>query len=264
LRDILSIRTTLGAILLMTVVGCTTAPVTGRKQFNWYSEGQEAQMGIASFSAFKTQYTINDDPQLNLLVQRVGARIAAATGNDLPNAQWEFVVFENEQPNAFCLPGGKVGIFTGILPITKDEAGLATVIGHEVAHAAARHGGERMTTAQVLGMGQIAVDVATQNESSEERMLWNSLYGTTATLGAALPHSRLQETEADRIGLMYMARAGYDPEEAIAFWSRFAEFNQQQGDVAVWFLRTHPLDQTRIEDIRSWLPEAKRQYQPQP
>lgn len=261
LTSLQKIRTALPSLLLIVVaVGCTTAPVTGRKQVNWYSETQELQMGITSFAEMKQAQPINDDPQLNAMVQRVGERIAQAARNDLPNAQWEFVVFESEQPNAFCLPGGKVGIYTGILPITQTEAGLATVMGHEVAHAAARHGGERMTTAQLLGAGQVAVDIATQNQSSEERVLWNSLYGATASLGAALPHSRLQESEADRIGLSYMARAGYDPGEAIAFWQRFAEFNANKGGETFWFLRTHPLDQTRIDDLRKWIPEAKTQF----
>ena len=250
--------------VLLVIAGCTTAPVTGRKQFNWYSAEQEAQLGISSFADIKAGQPINTDPQLNEMVQRVGRRIAAAAQNDLPNAQWEFVVFESEQPNAFCLPGGKVGIYTGILPITQTEAGLATVMGHEVAHAAARHGGERMTTATALGIGQMAVDTATQNQNSEERALWNTLYGATATFGATLPHSRLQESEADRIGLNYMARAGYDPQEAVAFWQRFAEFNRERGEDTFWFLRTHPLDETRINDIRKWLTEASSQYRPQP
>ncbi len=222
-------------------------------------------MGLASFTELKKDQPISKDPQVNEMVQRVGKRIAAAAGNDLPDAQWEFVVFENPQPNAFCLPGGKVGIYTGILPITKTEAGLATVMGHEVAHAAARHGGERMTAAAALGVGQAAVGYATQNKPTETQQLWTSLYSTGASVGAALPHSRLQESEADEIGLIYMARAGYDPEEAVAFWTRFAEFNQKYGgsDTA-WFLRTHPLDETRIRQIHEWVPKARLEYRPQP
>lgn len=248
----------------MATVGCTTAPITGRPQFILSSESQEAQLGISSFAAMKQEQTINDDPQINDLVQKVGNRIAAAAANDIPTAQWEFVVFENPQPNAFCLPGGKVGIYTGIFPITKTEAGLATVIGHEVAHAAARHGGERMTTATALGIGQLAVGYATQNTSSDTQLLWNSMYGMGSTVGAALPHSRLQESEADQIGLTYMARAGYDPHEAVAFWLRFAEYNQENSSDTLWFLRTHPLDKTRIQQIQEWIPEAELEYQPRP
>ncbi len=251
--------------LLASVVGCTTAPVTGRKQFNIFSSQEEMQMGLTSFSQMKKDQKISAEPKANALLQKVGKKIAAAAGNDLPNAQWEFVVFESPEANAFCLPGGKVGVYAGILPITKDEAGLAAVIGHEVAHAAARHGGERMTSATAssvaLGVGSAVVGAVTSEKSSEEKQMWNSLFGVGAGAGAAvlytLPHSRKQESEADRIGLTYMARAGYDPAEAVNFWKRFANFNKKAGGDVPWFLRTHPLDETRIADIEKWIPEAK-------
>lgn len=238
-------------------IGCTTAPVTGRKQFNIFSPQEETQMGLASFTDMKKEQKISTNPQYNALVQKVGKKIAAAAANDLPNAQWEFVVFDSPEANAFCLPGGKVGVYTGILPITKDEAGLATVIGHEVAHAAARHGGERMTASTALGLGGAVVAAVTSNQKSETKSMWNGLYGVGANVAVALPHSRTQESEADHIGLIYMARAGYDPEEAVKFWERFAEYNKQQGGSQPWFLRTHPLDEKRIEDIKSWIPEAR-------
>ena len=130
-------------ILLLTLAACATAPITGRRQLNFIGEGQEMQLGMTEFERMKDSTPISRDPQLNALVQKVGRKIAAAANEDLPNAQWEFVVFDSEQANAFCLPGGKVGVYKGILPITRDEAGLATVIGHEVAHASARHGAER-------------------------------------------------------------------------------------------------------------------------
>ena len=245
--------------LLASVVGCTTAPVTGRKQFNIFSSQEEMQMGLTSFSQMKKDQKISAEPKANALLQKVGKKIAAAAGNDLPNAQWEFVVFDSPEANAFCLPGGKVGVYTGILPITKDEAGLAAVIGHEVAHAAARHGGERMTTSTALGLGGAVVTAVTSSQPTEEKALWNGLYGASASVGFALPHSRNQESEADRIGLTYMARAGYDPAEAVNFWKRFADFNKQKGGDVPWFLRTHPLDETRIADIEKWIPEAKAQ-----
>jgi len=251
--------------LLAGSIGCTTAPVTGRKQLNFFSPQEEMQMGLASFSQMKQEQKISTDAKVNALVEKVGKKVAAAAADDLPNAQWEFVVFDSPEANAFCLPGGKVGIYTGILPITKDEAGLAAVIGHEVAHATARHGGERMSSSTaaslVVGAGAAVVGAVTRDKSSEERLMWNSLYGvgagTAATVGYALPHNRKQESEADRIGLTYMARAGYDPAEAINFWKRFAEFNQQAGGATPWFLRTHPLDEKRIKDIEQWLPEAR-------
>jgi predicted Zn-dependent protease len=206
----------------------------------------------------KKEVPISKDPAANALVQKVGKRIAAVA--PLQGAQWEFVVFESKEANAFCLPGGKVGVYTGILPITKDEAGLATVLGHEVAHAVARHGGERMSEAmglQALGAG---VDAATVN--SKYHSLAVAGYGLGSQLGVALPYSRLQESEADHLGLIYMARAGYNPEAAVAFWQRFADFNRQQGSQTVWFLRTHPLDEKRIEQLKTWMPQAKAEFKP--
>lgn len=243
--------------LLAGAIGCTTAPVTGRKQFNIFSPQEETQMGLASFTDMKKEQKISADPKYNALVQKVGKKIAAAAANDLPNAQWEFVVFDSPEANAFCLPGGKVGVYTGILPITKSEAGLATVIGHEVAHAAARHGGERMTASTALGLGGAVVAAVTSNQQSQTKSMWNGLYGVGANVAVALPHSRAQESEADHIGLIYLARAGYDPGEAVNFWERFADYNKQQGGGQPWFLRTHPVDAKRIEDIKTWIPEAR-------
>src|ERR1051326_3122461 len=146
---------------LMVVLGilaaCSTAPITGRRQLSLVSAGQEAQLGLTEFEKLKQDTPISRDPAANALLQKVGKRIAAAAGNDLQNAQWEFVVFESKEANAFCLPGGKIGVYTGILPITRDEAGLATVLGHEVAHATAHHGGERMSQQMVAqGLGEVA------------------------------------------------------------------------------------------------------------
>lgn len=238
---------------------CTTVPETGRRQLNLMSPGEEMQLGLTSFEQTKKDTPISRDAAANALVQKVGKRIAAVA--QLPNAQWEFVVFESKEANAFCLPGGKVGVYTGILPITKDEAGLATVLGHEVAHAVARHGGERMTEAMgIQGMGQI---LGSTMAESKWHAAATTVYGLGSQLGVALPHSRLQESEADHIGLLYMARAGYDPEAAVAFWERFAEYNKQGGASTPWFLRTHPVDEVRIKQLKGWLPEAKPQYRPQ-
>ncbi len=238
--------------------GCTTVPETGRRQINFMSPGDEMKLGFSEFDKMKKEVPISKDPAANALLQKVGPRIAAVA--TLPNAQWEFVVFESKEANAFCLPGGKVGVYTGILPITKDEAGLATVIGHEVAHAVARHGGERISTALGLQLIGVAVDASTQ--SSKYHDAYVAGFGLGSQLGVALPHSRLQESEADHLGLLYMARAGYDPEASVAFWQRFADFNKQQGGATPWFLRTHPLDEKRIEQLRGWMPEAKAQFKP--
>ena len=244
--------------------GCNTVPVTGRSQFNIMSTGQEMQLGLTSFNELKKETPISKDPAANALVQKVGKRIAAVANKDMPGAQWEFVVFDSKEANAFCLPGGKVGVYTGILPITKDEAGLATVIGHEVAHAVARHGGERMSEATALQMGGQILGTTMSQSDPRMQAATMAAYGLTSQVGVALPHSRAQESEADHIGLIYMAEAGYDPHAAVAFWQRFADFNKQQGGATPAFLRTHPTDAKRIQQLQVWMPAALAQYHPVP
>ncbi len=244
-------------VLALGAGGCSTVSETGRRQFNFLSDEQANSMGLSSFNQMKEEVPISTNPQHNALVQRVGEKIASVV--DLPGAQWEFVVFDSEEANAFCLPGGKVGIYTGILPITQSEEGLAVVIGHEVAHAVARHGAERVSNQMALQTAGSIIGATLQNKSAATQQAASVAYGLGSQLAIALPHSRSQEAEADYMGLLYMARAGYDPGEAVNFWQRFSEFNQRSGGATPWFLRTHPLDQTRIENIRSWLPEARMQ-----
>lgn len=245
---------------LFLLQGCTTVPVTGRHGFNVVSSDQEMQLGLSSFQEMKTNTPINHDPALNAMVQRVGKQIAAVAQKDMPDAQWEFVVFESKEANAFCLPGGKVGVYTGILPITKNEAGLATVIGHEVGHAVAHHGAERISEAMVMQAGGQLVGSAAGSYGSGWQQAAMVAYGLGSKVGVELPHSRKQESEADHIGLVYMARAGYDPKEAVAFWQRFAEFNRQSGGSGTpSFLRTHPVDEVRIHQLQELMPEAERQ-----
>ena len=225
------------------------------------SSQQEMQLGFSAFQQVKKETPASRDPAITAMVQRVGRRIAAVA--ELPGAQWEFVVFDSKEANAFCLPGGKVGIYTGILPITKDEAGLATVIGHEIAHAVARHGAERMSEGLLLQTGGGLLGAGLANSDPRTRVLVLTAYGLGAKVGRELPHSRAQESEADRIGLIYMARAGYDPEAAVAFWQRFGEHNRQQGGGGTpEFLRTHPLDTVRVQQLQQWMPEAKANYRP--
>jgi predicted Zn-dependent protease len=251
--------------LLVLATGCDTVPVTGRTQFTGLvSPSQEMQLGLTSFNQLKQTTPISHDAAANALVQKVGKRIAAVTSKDMPNAQWEFVVFESPEANAFCLPGGKVGVYTGILPITKDEAGLATVIGHEVSHAVARHGAERMSEAMVMQLGGEVLGASISTTDPRVQAMASSAYGLTTQLGRELPHSRAQESEADHIGLIYMSRAGYDPQAAVQFWQRFMQYNAQHGGNGTpVFLRTHPLDETRIKQLQQWMPEAKAQYHPQ-
>src|SRR5688572_3594412 len=249
--------TTSIVIGLCFLTACYTNPETGRRQLLLIPEGQINELGITSFNEMKKELPINRDPELNAMVRRVGQRIKSVV--DMPNAEWEFVVFDSKEANAFCLPGGKIGIYTGILPITKDEAGLATVMGHEVAHATARHGAERLSNQMLLQTGGKAVGAAVSATDPRWQGVASTVYGLGANVGVALPHSRNQEAEADRIGLRYMARAGYNPEAAVEFWQRFAEYNKSSGSGTPWFLRTHPLDDTRIQRIREWIPEAKRE-----
>jgi len=237
---------------------CATAPITGRRQLSLVSGEQEAQLGFTAFEQMKKETPISRDAAANALLQRVGTRIAAVAAKDLPDAKWEFVVFESKEPNAFCLPGGKIGIYTGILPITRDEAGLATVLGHEVAHATAHHGAERMSQSMAAqGLGELGGAAITDPR-------WNALfraaYPMGAQVGALLPWGRKQESEADRIGLHYMARAGYNPEAAVQFWQRFSAAMPKSSTPA--FLRTHPVDTTRIAEIKKYLFEAKQVYRP--
>jgi len=262
MKRTLKLTTTLTGMLgLFVLAGCMTVPETGRKEFILVTSQQEAQLGLTSFNQMKEQVPINRDPAINALVQKVGRKIAAVA--PLPNAQWEFVVFESKEANAFCLPGGKVGVYTGILPITQNEGGLATVIGHEVSHAVARHGAERLTHELILqGAGKA---IESQMASPTTVATFDKLYGLGTSVGLELPHSRAQESEADHLGLIYMARAGYNPQEAIAFWQRFKAVNDKAGSTGglsdIKWLRTHPLDDKRIADLQKELPQAMAEFQ---
>ncbi len=247
-------------ILLGVVQGCSTVPETGRSQLLLISPRDEIRLGISSFEEVKSTTPVSRNAQQNAVLQRVGRRIAAVA--DLPDATWEFVLFEDpKQANAFCLPGGKVGVYTGILPITRDENGLAAVVGHEVAHAIARHGAERMSQSLLIQLGGQALALALQTHSSLTQDLVLQAYGIGSQVGVALPHSRGQELEADHLGLLYMARAGYDPRNAIGFWQRFQAYNEERGGGPIEFLSTHPLDDRRIAQIETLLPQAEREYQ---
>lgn len=244
--------------LAIFITACTTVEETGRRQLRLVSPSQEMQLGLSSFEELKKQMPISRDAEANAMVQRVGKRIAAVA--DLEGAQWEFVLFEDKTANAFCLPGGKVGVHTGILPLAKTEAGLATVIGHEVAHASLHHGAERMSRAMAMQLGGQLVGAATSAADPRLQSALALAYGAGTKVGLELPHSRAQELEADRIGLRYMAQAGYNPAEALRFWERFAQQEARGGSSMPGFLRTHPVDKVRLRELQRWLPEAKAQY----
>ncbi len=244
---------------------CNTVPVTGRRELNLVSSEQEMQLGLSSFDQLKKDTPISHDPAANAMLQRVGKKIAEVASKDMPNAQWEFVVFESKEANAFCLPGGKVGVYTGLLPIAQTDAGLATVIGHEIGHAVAHHGAERMSHQLVLQEGQQVVGSALGAADSKYQSLALLAYGLGSKVGVELPFDRKQESEADHIGIVYMAKAGYDPHEAVAFWQRFMEYNKAQGGSGTLsFLRTHPVDEVRIRQLQSWLPEAEAAFRQSP
>jgi len=255
-HSLLLVRVAALSILVTLLAGCITNPETGRSQLLLVSESQVTQLGISSFDQMKKEVPVSKDPAANALVRRVGERIKSVV--NLPNAQWEFIVFESKEANAFCLPGGKIGVYTGILPITKDEAGLATVLGHEVAHATLQHGRERMSeglAANAFGqLGSAYVDA----KNPKYTAAFGQLFGLGANVGVLLPHSRTQEAEADHRGLIYMAKAGYDPEASVAFWERFAAYVKKAGgnDTPKW-LRSHPLDTDRIANLKKWMPEAR-------
>jgi len=236
--------------------GCETVPITGRSQLQLVSGEQEVQMGAEAYKEILAKAKISADPAANALVTRVGTRIAAATGrSDLP---WEFKVIDDPQTvNAFALPGGKVAVYTGILPITRDEAGLAVVLGHEVSHVMARHSAERIseqlgTELVAKGIGA-AIGLDPQITQAGAGLLVNTLL---------LPWGRKQESEADHLGLIYMAKAGYDPHAARDLWIRMAEASKGRARPPE-FLSTHPSEETRVRQIEGWLPEAMRSYQPQ-
>lgn len=251
--------------LFGSLTGCYRAPGTARDQVIFFSEEKEMQFGLSAYREVLRAAPLSDNAEINELVQRVGRRIAAAANK--PEYQWEFAVIQDDKMvNAFALPGGKVAIFTGILKHTKDDVGLATVMGHEVAHALQRHGVERMSRSildQIAQLGALGAAVSgSVNPGAMQGLL--GAYG----VNVSLPFNRKQESEADYVGLRLMAQAGYDPREAVPFWERMSGCPRQMiGKVCFRsqqavpeFLSTHPSDLTRINQIEAWLPEALQHY----
>ncbi len=241
------------------VVGCSTAPETGRSQLILMDPAQEAQLGLQAFNQLKQKKPSVASGKDADMVRRVGQRIAAVA--PVEHAKWEFVLFKDDTPNAFALPGGKVGVNTGILDITQDEAGLATVMAHEVGHVVARHGAERASQTMGLQLLGAIADAALSQNAPGARQGVMQAYGLGAQVGVLLPYSRIHELEADELGILYMARAGYDPEAAVAFWQRFQDYNRRQGGARPpEFLSTHPVDEKRIAQLRAVLPRAQAEY----
>ncbi len=253
------VRAGLAALATTVLIACATVPITGRSQLLLLSEGAETQMGLSEYRQILAKSKVSTDPALNERVARVGRRIAEATGRT--DYQWEFKVIEDKQVNAFCLPGGKVAVYTGILPVARDDAGLAAIIGHEVAHAIARHGGERVSQGLIVQTGLAAFQLALSRRDPATVQRATALLGAGTAVGLILPWSRQQESEADHLGLIYMAKAGYHPSAARDLWVRMDEAAKGKG-APPEFLSTHPATSTRIKQIEAWIPEALRYYQP--
>jgi predicted Zn-dependent protease len=252
------------------IAACSTVPITGRNQLSLVSRGEMQTMSYQQYGEFLKANKLSTDKKATDLVKRVGLRIQKAVesyfamkqmSDQLSGYQWEFNLVEDSVMNAWCMPGGKVVVYTGLLPVTKTEPGLAVVMGHEIAHAIAEHGAERMSQEMLAEMGGMALSAAMASKPEETRNTWMTVYGVGAQYGALLPYSRLHESEADHLGLIFMSMAGYQPEEAITFWQRMA--SAKQGGAPPEFLSTHPSDETRIAKLKEELPEAKQYYRPQ-
>jgi predicted Zn-dependent protease len=250
-------------LLLFYVVACAEVPITHRKSLRLVPESELLTMSLQQYSEVLNKSKLSTDQQKVQLVRDVGFKIAKAAeaflaevgqSANIKNYQWDFNLIEDDKTvNAWVMPGGKAAVYTGILPYTQNETGLAVVLGHEVGHALADHGNERMSDALVAQMGGMALSVALSSRPQQTQQLFATVYGVGANVGFLLPYSRLHESEADRIGLTLMARAGYDPREAIPFWQRMSK---QEGQRPPQFLSTHPAPETRIADIKKYLPEA--------
>jgi predicted Zn-dependent protease len=247
--------------LLLFSFGCATTPYTKRSQLILLGESEEVQLGVASYAEVLKNAKVVKDPAFTEPLRRVGERIAKAANK--PEYNWEFTVIDDPtQVNAFALPGGKVAVYTGLYPVAEDEAGLAVVVGHEVAHALARHGAERMSQGMVAQLAGVGLSVAVGDSSPATRNAVMGAFGVGAQVGVLLPFGRSQESEADRIGMILMAKAGYDPAAALRLWQRMEA--QAGGTSPPEFLSTHPGYRTRQEDIRSWIPEAEQYYHADP
>jgi len=255
--------------LVLFLASCAEVPLTGRKSLQILPQSQLMGMSLQEYSNVLNKSKLSQDQEQVAMVKRVGSAIAQAAeaflrdeGREaqISEYQWEFNLIEDDKTvNAWCMPGGKVAVYTGILPVAAGEAGLAVIMGHEVAHAMANHGNERMSQGLLATVGTAVLAVALSEKPEQTRNLFMTAFGVGTSVGILLPYSRMHESEADRIGLMLTARAGYDPREAVAFWGRM---NEQGGASPPEFLSTHPAPASRIENIESYLPEAMQYYRP--
>ncbi|MBI5856993.1 MAG: M48 family metallopeptidase [Sphingobacteriales bacterium] len=256
------------AYATLLLVSCKTVPVTGRKQLNLVPDFMIREMAFTQYdSVVKVSNTLSQYDERAQMVTRIGSRIQTAVesymlqnnmSKDIKNFKWEFNTINENIVNAWCMPGGKVVVYTGLLPVTQNETALAVVMGHEIAHAIARHGNERMSEALLIGLGGLALEEALKEKKESTQLIFLGLYVVGSKLALELPNSRMQESEADKLGLIFMSMAGYNPEEAIPFWQRM-EANNKRGKLPE-FLSTHPSDETRIKKLSALIPEIKTKY----
>jgi predicted Zn-dependent protease len=255
------------SLLLVFVFSCRKVAVTGRRQLNLIPASEMQSMSYSNYSQFLAANKLSTNQSQTDMVKRCGVNIQRAVeaymkqknlSNQLSGFKWEFNLVEDPNVNAWCMPGGKVVVYTGILPVTQDETGLAVVMGHEIAHAIANHGGERMSQGLLQQMGGVALSVALQNKPAETQALFNNAYGVGSNVGVMLPFSRMHESEADQMGLIFMAMAGYDPRQAVPFWERMSKLGG--GNKPPEMLSTHPSDAKRIADLQKQMPEALKYY----
>jgi predicted Zn-dependent protease len=249
------------------IVACSKAPITGRSQLHLVPDSEMLSMANQQYTDFLKSNKVSTDQVHTDEVKRVGSRIAGAVekylnehglSSEVKNYSWQFNLIESDEMNAWCMPGGKVVVYTGLLPVTKDDNGLAVVLGHEIAHAVAKHGSERMSQGLLEQLGGIALSTALSKEPAATQQLAMAAYGAGAEVGVLLPFSRTQESEADHLGLIFMAMAGYNPDEAVTFWERMMAASQ--GGKPPEILSTHPSDANRIAAIKKLLPEAHKYY----
>jgi len=257
-------RLILAISAVLVVAACSTNALTGKQEFNIVSNDQLFPSSFAEYNQFLSENKVVTGTADAALVQKVGSKIRAAVekyyaskgiSNSLQGYQWEYKLVNDKAVNAWCMPGGKIVVYTGILPVTKDEAGLATVLGHEVAHALLNHGAQRMSASQAQAIGAAGLALATSGQSAERQQMFQQYYGVGTNVGVMLPFSRKHESEADEIGLTLMAIAGYNPDNALVFWQRMS--SQSGGASTPEILSTHPSDATRIGNIKKLIPSAK-------
>ena len=253
--------------LSLLLLHCSKVPITGRRQLDIVPDDEMMAMSYQQYDEFLAANELSTDREKVETVQRVGGRIQGAVelyfdewgmSDQLKDYQWEFNVVESDQVNAWAMPGGKVVVYTGLMPVAQTETGLAVVMGHEIAHTVAKHGDERMSHALLVQMGGVALAEALKSKPEQTQAIWLTVFGVGAQVGVMLPYSRTQESEADRLGLIFMAMAGYDPHEAVDFWERMAA--QKGGGAPPEFLSTHPSDETRIDNLKMLIPEAMEHY----